>query len=272
MPEESNKNPAPEIIGGFPVHPTALLFPLLEGEAFEELKESIRDHGQLEPIFTTTPSVEFPKGQLLDGRNRLLACIQLGTEPTINRRPRLKEGISDDEFVLAQNLFRRHLTDEQRTMIAARAMRLKEAAAAQERKRSGGKQRGRGREKLPPKSGEANHHAGETASRIAAAAKSTRYQAEQAIAVVKAAPELAEKVEAGEMPLKDAARVANERKAAKPRVSSPRRTPDYRDAETRLVGKIHDAMKRFPEHRDDLRKAITAAVEQWNTGKTGHAA
>jgi hypothetical protein len=64
MRERSNENPAPEIIGDYPVHPVALLFPPLEGKAFEELMESIRNCGQLQPIVTTLPSDEWPKGAI----------------------------------------------------------------------------------------------------------------------------------------------------------------------------------------------------------------
>ena len=55
-------------------------------------------------------------------------------------------------------------------------------------------------------------HANSTAGRIAAKAGVSRYKAEQAIAVGKHAPELAEKVVKGEMPLRDAAKVAQKRK------------------------------------------------------------
>jgi ParB-like chromosome segregation protein Spo0J len=108
-----------ETIGGYPVHPLASMFPLLESEAFEDLRKSIREHGQLEPIITTLPSTSCPKGMLLDGRNRLRACIELGIQPAIKdyRGP-----LSDEDYILGENLFRRHLMDDQRMMIATEAM------------------------------------------------------------------------------------------------------------------------------------------------------
>jgi ParB-like chromosome segregation protein Spo0J len=52
-----------ERIGKYRVHPVASMFPLLEGEEFEDLVESIRAYGQKIPITVH-------EGLLLDGRNR----------------------------------------------------------------------------------------------------------------------------------------------------------------------------------------------------------
>jgi ParB-like chromosome segregation protein Spo0J len=253
-------NPATEIIGDYPVHPIASLFPLLEGEDYERLKVSIQNEGQLEPIITTLPSLpDFPGGQLLDGRNRLRICIELAIKPIIRA---YMGPVSYEDYVLAQNLYRRHLTADQRMMIATEAMRLNERAAAEARKQEAGKKHGRGRDKLPPKSGEAisNRHADETASKIAAAAKGTRYQAEQALAVAEHAPEMVEEVKNGKKRLKDAARVAQERKAAKgPQQRRPE--PNYLDAKTKLIGHAHDVLKKYPQKRVETSAAITQVLQ-----------
>jgi hypothetical protein len=55
-------------------HPLAALFPLLEGRAFEEFNADIAMNGLREPIVLYERKV-------LDGRNRLRACIEIGTEP-----------------------------------------------------------------------------------------------------------------------------------------------------------------------------------------------
>lgn len=39
-----------EVIGGYKVHPAASLFPLLEGEDFTDLVESIKTYGLMHPI------------------------------------------------------------------------------------------------------------------------------------------------------------------------------------------------------------------------------
>jgi ParB-like chromosome segregation protein Spo0J len=65
-----------ERIGNYRVHPVASLFPLLEGQEFEELCEDIESVGQKVPIVVH-------EGMLLDGRNRLRACLKLGIEPIV---------------------------------------------------------------------------------------------------------------------------------------------------------------------------------------------
>ena len=57
-------------------HPVAAIFPMMETIEFEGLKADIQRHGQLEPIWTHD-------GMIIDGRNRYLACGELGIEPKI---------------------------------------------------------------------------------------------------------------------------------------------------------------------------------------------
>jgi hypothetical protein len=96
-------------LAGLRVHPMAELLPLLEGEEFGQLVEDIRINGLREPIAFT------PDGQLLDGRNRYRACMEIGVDP--------QSKIVDAEpvaYVLSANIHRRHLTDRQRVVIGAR--------------------------------------------------------------------------------------------------------------------------------------------------------
>ncbi len=99
---------------GVPFHPLANLFPLIEGEAFEELVASIRENGQREPIILLD-------GRILDGRNRYRACLAAGVAPRLQP---LGEGVDPLRFVIDHNLRRRHLTDDQRRMVAARIANL----------------------------------------------------------------------------------------------------------------------------------------------------
>jgi predicted transcriptional regulator len=84
-------------------HPLAEKYPLLEGDDYEELKESIRLYGLLNPIWLY-------EGKILDGRNRYRACRELGIEPEFARY----EGDQPEGFGKAQNVDRRHLTAEWR--------------------------------------------------------------------------------------------------------------------------------------------------------------
>ena len=98
-----------------PVHPAANLFPMMVKKEFAELVEDIRQHGQEEQIIVW-------RGQLLDGRNRLKACEQLGIQPNIGE---LDGDLDPVQYVLSHNLHRRHLTETQRSMVAAKLATLK---------------------------------------------------------------------------------------------------------------------------------------------------
>jgi len=95
-----------------PVSPIAELYPLMSTDALVELVDSIRRNGLREPI------VLRPDGAVLDGRNRLRACEIAGVEA------RFTEFVGSDqealEFVVDTNSTRRHLSESQRAIVAAR--------------------------------------------------------------------------------------------------------------------------------------------------------
>ena len=99
----------------YPPHPYAELFPFIDekenGDVIGPLIHDIRKNGLLEPIVLY-------QGRILDGRNRLGACASTGV------KPRYVEFEGDDaaalQFVISKNLYRRHLSKEQRAMVAAR--------------------------------------------------------------------------------------------------------------------------------------------------------
>lgn len=94
-------------------HPYADIFPWIEGEAFRDLVEDIRQHGVREPIV-------FHEGKILDGRNRYMAARELGVD-----YPRIEyDGDDPLGFVISLNLKRRHLTESQRAMVATRLAKL----------------------------------------------------------------------------------------------------------------------------------------------------
>jgi len=91
-------------------HEVANIFPLMQGEEFEALKNDIAEHGQREPIWLDM------EGRIIDGRNRHRACCELGIAPKL----RTHEGNHLLQFVISLNLHRRHLSESQRGMVAAK--------------------------------------------------------------------------------------------------------------------------------------------------------
>jgi hypothetical protein len=91
------------------VHPAAELFPMMSPEEYEGLRDDIHQHGQREKIVLW-------QGMLIDGRNRLRACIELGIEPEVMELP---EDLDPVAFVCSLNVHRRHLNTSQRASIAA---------------------------------------------------------------------------------------------------------------------------------------------------------
>lgn len=99
----------------YPVHSVAELFPEMDAESYAAFKADIEANGQSEPIVLW-------KKQLIDGRHRLRACNELGIKPIVVDIP-----ASDDPlaYVLSHNLHRRHLTESQRAMVAAKIATMK---------------------------------------------------------------------------------------------------------------------------------------------------
>lgn len=97
-------------------HPLANLFPMLSDQELEDLGEDIRANGQLEDVI-------LHRDMILDGRNRYTAATRKG----LSVRTSIFEG--DDRaalaWVISKNLKRRHLTESQRAMVAARIATLK---------------------------------------------------------------------------------------------------------------------------------------------------
>lgn len=105
----------------YPIHPAAKLFPMLGPTELGRLAESIRAHGLLHPITRH-------EGQILDGRNRFIACGMANVEPRWQDFD-TEAGVSPTEWVLATNSERRHLSIGELTAAAVAALPMIEAEA-----------------------------------------------------------------------------------------------------------------------------------------------
>lgn len=95
-------------------HPIANLFPLMGDAELADLANDIRAHGLHQSVILHCD------GSILDGRNRYRACESIGVEPDY-------ETYAGDDplgYVISRNLYRRHLTESQRAMVAAKIANL----------------------------------------------------------------------------------------------------------------------------------------------------
>ena len=58
----------------YPIHEVCAIFPMMNPDEFAGLKADIKTNGQREPVWTH-------QGKIIDGRNRLKACQELGITP-----------------------------------------------------------------------------------------------------------------------------------------------------------------------------------------------
>jgi hypothetical protein len=96
-------------------HPFANMFPMIEGQDFENLKASIAKSGIHEPI-------RLYQGMILDGRNRYAAAKACGHQFTAKDFKEWFGTVEEAEaWVLETNLQRRHLSKTQKQeMVRAR--------------------------------------------------------------------------------------------------------------------------------------------------------
>ena len=98
------------------IHPDADRVPLMRPKKFRELKQSIGQRGQYDPIIVTR---EDPP-RIIDGRHRYRACLELGLRPKFAP---LEDGINPLEFVLDKQDLHKQLTTSQRALLGYRLSR-----------------------------------------------------------------------------------------------------------------------------------------------------
>lgn len=179
-----------EIVEAGAIHPAALIPPPLAADDYVELKADIAANGLLHPIRTID-------GLIIDGRHRFRACAELSITPAFEE---YKGPLTPLQYVLA-NVRHRHMTAGQKAIMA---LDIERYEAEEARKRQGTRsdiqeiipesQKGQARDKAAAQVGVNPHYVSDA----------KRLQSE--------APDLLEKVRAGESNIVQAKRELKERK------------------------------------------------------------
>src|SRR5215469_11029587 len=222
----------------FKVHPVADLFPMLGREEFERLKRDIKKNGLIEPIVIDGDT-------LIDGRNRLKACRQLGIEPKTEDFYSLGFQDTPADFIWSKNVLRRHLTDDQRAVLVQKFENEVKKLAKQAMARK-------------PESALVNSPKQEpvhTRETLADKAKVSPHKIRQAQNVEKHAPQLLPKVASGEMKLRDAEKEANaeslaDKLYAKAGKRAPKAPQDYAHQVKAVLGDCLALIQRQREKVD----------------------
>ncbi len=199
-------------------HPACLLFQELRGDELQELADDIKVHGLRNAVI-------LHEGKVLDGRNRLAACKLAGVEPRFEEWTGTGSPV---EWVISENLIRRHLTASQRAVVAHDLLPLLEREA-KDRQRQSNNYRANGR--LAPECANRNGKgkASEAAARIARS--SARY-VETVKAISAQAPELLDLIRNGDINVPDAAKLSKlppaQRRTAVTRVKDGDPRPFFR--------------------------------------------
>jgi len=110
---------ADRILQAYEFHPLANIFPLIEGQAYQDLMADILNYGVREPIWLY-------EGKILDGRNRYRAATAMRVEFETSEYT----GDNPVAFVVSLNLHRRHLNESQRSMVGAKLANIKDGEFA----------------------------------------------------------------------------------------------------------------------------------------------
>lgn len=254
-----------EVIGEYTVHPAAAVFPLIEGDEFDDLCDSIRSHGVQHPAVVRGT-------ELLDGRNRMRACERLKAEGWAGSCPTVEwkdDGRNVAEWIWDTNAIRRHMDDDGLVMAASEIHQLiakeNEARKTANLKRDAGPGRGhtknRGNENVATVSRDTKtKDSRSTVGQVAAKAGTSMHKARQAVAVQKA-------IDAGELPADTAREVMAGKKKLRdvaPKPKRKKREPKQRTMAA-ILSDLRDLIaewKNADHDADLLRDELTTQLER----------
>jgi ParB-like chromosome segregation protein Spo0J len=173
------------------IHPLAEMLPYLRKAQFTDLVGDIKANGVQIPVL-----VNKAKDTIIDGRSRWMAAHDAGIKSD-DIPLEVFKGKDEDipTIILSRNLFRRHLTEDQRIMLVVKIRGksvVEEAAARKSGALTGAFKKGKN----------GNGKGGTAVEQLAGEAKVSTHKAQQAISVFKAGK--ADEVLAGKKRLRDA--------------------------------------------------------------------
>ena len=242
-------------LGPYEVHPFADKFPLIEGDEFEGLVTDIKEHGLREPIV-----LNHDRTMLIDGRNRYRACQAAGCDVKLTTLAANYTDAMILDLIVSVNIERRHLNPGQRAMLALDY----EAAYAEAAKLNQGTRTDL-QPNFPADLRESSPRERESAERAAKAVGASGRGVQQAKAVQRDTPDLANRVRSGDMALDAADK--QRRQWAK---SQPKPEP-VKPGPVPLMKDTHDGQKvPYPQPKgkaifnDSPGDGISWAAWSWN--------
>jgi 16S rRNA G966 N2-methylase RsmD len=230
------------------------MFPMLAENEMAALAADIATNGLHEPL---TLWHDPERGDvLLDGRNRLAACDRVGVEPTI----RFYDGDNPIGFAVSENIERRHLTNDQRRIVALATIDLYEAEAAQAQKEGG--RRGGSVSPKDDKVSATSQQPSETeyerkaTTKAAKATGTSGRGVAQAKRVAEQAPDLHEKVRAGDITFNRAERILRDREAEARKVAEAKAAAEAAPIELSVDLRFGDLVDAFDDVADGTVNAI----------------
>jgi len=206
-------------LGPYEVHPFAEVFPLLEGEEFDDLVSSVKSSGLRTPII-----LSHDQAVLVEGRNRYRACDEASVDPVFEILPAHYTEQMILDLILDANLRRRHLNPGQRAVLAlsyedhyAQAVRSAEFARKLATPGNQPVADGNATEGDPPQS----HRGPQSRDHAARATGASGYGVQQAKALERDAPDLLARVRSGELTLDAATKIRKERIRQQPGPPKP---------------------------------------------------
>jgi hypothetical protein len=233
------------ILGGYVVHPAAAVFPLIDGDDFECLVESICSNGIQHPIVVRRgPDAD----ELLDGRNRLLAAEEAkrrGYRIEVPVTEWVDDGRNVAEWIWDTNAIRRQMTEDGWALASVAIAPLiekenqaRKAASKFDSEKASKAAKARHavttKTQEPQKRDRKAENARSTVGQVAAKAGTSMHKARQAVAVQKA-------IDAGQLPAQAAKDVMSGKK--KLRDVAPKPAPKPREPKHRTMRAILEDMR-----------------------------